>query len=53
MKKVNFYKITGPLPTFDSKYEGLFVTGMNGNPSGSPDGDPPPLAQGRHGERGS
>lgn len=29
MKKVNFYKITGPLPTFDSKYEGLFVYTTN------------------------
>ena len=29
MKKVNFYKITGPLPTFNSKYEGLFVYTTN------------------------
>ena len=28
-EKVNFYKITGPLPTFDSKYEGLFVYTTN------------------------
>ena len=31
MKKVNFYKITGPLPAFDSKYEGLFVFTTNDN----------------------